>query len=407
MRFPGFAKFTVWLGIAAVAAWPGAGAQATRVRVRVRDSVGAVQGADVSVVVGVHDARAGGVTDDQGRATIELATTDPTADYQLVVRKIGYERSDRFFRATGDSLSFDIPLRRVVRELTPVVVTAEQNLKRKSYHVGADDIAKSDAVLLDATDILAKMRPDMICGRECNPFAASAVATRTPARRCPGLAFSQPQRCATPDTTPSYATNVWVNGRRIRLAVPDAMALARQHGALAGLSQGSLAVLSEIKPEHIDEMTYVDQWDTTIDKLGAQGGLFVVLKPGIDYEPGKGSFVMPDAPAKSAATAQPAQTSQPTPAQLPAWRLRLLGVFDGQTGEPIDSAFVIDMTSGTRARTTSTGTVSLAFLNEGGTPLRISKAGYEDLSIAVEISPEHSAPITLVMVKQQAAKPPR
>ena len=48
-----------------------------------------------------------------------------------------------------------------------------------------------------------------------------------------------------------------------------------------------MGVLSEIKPEHIAEMTYLDEWDTSIDKLGAQGGLFVVLKPGIGYEPGK------------------------------------------------------------------------------------------------------------------------
>ena len=44
----------------------------------------------------------------------------------------------------------------------------------------------------------------------------------------------QPRTCPTDDTPPSYATNVWVNGRRIRIAIPDEMALARQHGVLAG-----------------------------------------------------------------------------------------------------------------------------------------------------------------------------
>jgi hypothetical protein len=48
--------------------------------------------------------------------------------------------------------------------------------------------------------------------------------------------------------------------------------------------------------------------------------------------------------------------------------------------------------------------VSLAFLSEGGTPVRVVKEGYEDLSIGVEISSEHVHPITLVMVKQ--VKPP-
>ena len=79
-------------------------------------------------------------------------------------------------------------------------------------------------------------------------------------------------------------------------------------------------------------------------------------------------------------------------------------MYDGETGDPIEGAWVIDMTTGTKARPTSTGTVSLAFLPEGGSPVRIVKDGYEDLTLAVEISPEQLAPLTLVMVKQ--TKPP-
>lgn len=380
-----------------------AGAQsvpAARVTVVVRDSTTVVSGADVSIVVGVKEARASGLTDDLGRVTLTVPAPDASVDYQLVVRKIGYGRADRFIRVTRDSMSFDIALRRVVQELSPVVVTAAEDLKRKSYHVGADDIASSTAVLMDATDILAKLKPDMICGRSCNPFANNAVRTRNPVRACPGLTFLQRQRtrCPTVDTLPSYTTNVWVNGRRIRIAIPDDAAVARQHGALAGLSPSSMTVLSEIKPEHIEEMTYVDEWDTSIDKLGAQGGLFVVLKAGVGYEPGKESYVLPpDTTSAKSGTA--------VPVQLPAYRLRILGVYDRDTGEPIEGAYVIDMTTGTKAHTTSTGTVSLAFLPEGGTPVRIVKDGYDDLDIAVEISSELVHPITLVMTKH-AAKPP-
>jgi hypothetical protein len=93
------------------------------------------------------------------------------------------------------------------------------------------------------------------------------------------------------------------------------------------------------------------------------------------------------------------------PAQLPAYRLRLLGVYDMETGEPVEGAYVIDLTTGTKARTTATGTVSLAFLPEGGTPVRIVRDGYDDLNIAVEISSEQVQPITLVMTKH-TAKPP-
>jgi len=54
----------------------------------------------------------------------------------------------------------------------------------------------------------------------------------------------------------------------------------------------------------------------------------------------------------------------------------------------------------TFARTTVTGTVTLVFLPEGGSPVRIKKAGYEELNIAVEISPETTTPITLTMAKR-------
>jgi hypothetical protein len=366
----------------------------TRVEVQVRDTSGrGVNGAEVAIVHGLNEARASGLTDDRGRLTLSIASGVSTQDdYHLVVRKIGFERAERFFRVTRDSVALDLVIRRVAQELSPVVVTAEQDLKRKSYHIDAEAIANSDRVLIDATDILTKLRPDMICGRSCSPLGAVAATTRNPVRRCPGLALSQPRTCARDDTPPSVATNVWVNGRWIRMILPSEMAVARRAGMLAGLSAGSITVLSEIKPEHIAEMTYLDEFDNTVGKTGSQGALFIVLKPGVGYEPGRASYV-------SADNAAPA-TSLPVPvASLPAYRFRLLGVFDRDTGEPIDSADVADMTTGTKARTTATGTVSLVFLPEGTSPVRISKPGYDDLSLAVEISAEAITPLTLIMVR--------
>jgi hypothetical protein len=171
------------------------------------------------------------------------------------------------------------------------------------------------------------------------------------------------------------------------------MAVARQHGLLAGLSAATITVLSEIKPEHIAEMNYVDEMDSSIGLIGSEGGLFIVLKPNVVYEPGRGSYV-----AES-------QTAPAKPATTPAYRLRILGVFDETSGDPIEGALVTDATTGTYARTTATGTVSLAFLPEGGSPLRITKAGYEDLTLGVEITPKNAGPITLVMVKRRPAPP--
>jgi hypothetical protein len=369
--------------------WYAAAQAPARVVVHVRDTSRApVQGAEVAVMHGLNDARAVVMTDDRGRAVLSLSHLEPDADYGLIVRKIGFVRADRFFRGNHDSLAFDIVLQPVVRELETVIVTAEEDIKRKSYHIDADEIERSSAVLIDATDILAKIKPDMICGRNCSPMASTQV--KSTVRKCPTLAFAPPRlKCPDDDKPPSIETNVWVNGRRIRLMPPDAMAVARQHGVLAGLSPGSMTVLSEIKPEHIAEMTYVDEMDSSVGLIGSEGGLFVVLKPNVVYEPGRESYVMATVP------------ETPKPAAIPAYRLRILGVFDGNTGEPIEGALVTDVTTGTRARTTVTGTVSLAFLPEGGTPLRITKTGYDDLTIGVEIAPAKVEPITLVLVKRR------
>ena len=381
--------------VAFLVPWCLAAQSPVRVVVQVFDTTRTpVGGAQVVVMRGLNDARAIASTDERGRAVLSVPRVAGDADYGLVVRKIGFVRTDRFFQASRDSVAFDLVLQPVVRALEAVVVTAERDVRRKSYHIDADEIERSSAVLFDATDILAKIKPDMICGRNCNPLASKQVQSTY--RKCPTLAFAPPRlRCPEVDTPPSLSTNVWVNGRRIRLMPPDEMAVARQHGLLAGLSQASMTVLSEIKPEHIAEITYVDDTDNSVGLIGSNGGLFVVLKPNVAYEPGRVSYVTETIPEK------------PKPAALPAYRLRVLGVFDGETGEPIEGAFVTDITTGTHARTTLTGTVSLAFLSEGGTPLRITKPGYDDLSIGVEITPDKLEPITLVMVKQRPNQPPR
>jgi hypothetical protein len=290
-----------------------------RVNVIVRDSAGApVIAAEASIVQGLNLSRATGMTDERGRVSLTMSDiASPHEDYQLVIRKIGFTRRDQFFRFQRDTVSFEIKLLRVPQELAPVVVTAEQDLKRKSYHIDAEAIASSDRVLIDATDILAKLRPDMICGRSCSPMASVAARTRNPVRACPGLAFSQPTKCPVDDKPVSPNTNVWVNGRRLRLVIPNEMAMARQTGVLAGLMPGTMTVLSEIKPEHIAEMTYVDELDSSIGKIGSEGGLFIVLKDGVVYEPGKESYI-PEVPVKAA--------TAPPPSTMPAYRFRLLGV---------------------------------------------------------------------------------
>jgi hypothetical protein len=82
---------------------------------------------------------------------------------------------------------------------------------------------------------------------------------------------------------------------------------------------------------------------------------------------------------------------------VPSWRARLLGVYDAKTGDAIEGAEVGDMLAKVTALTTKTGTVTLSFLPEGGTLVRIRKVGYEPTTLMAAISPEDTVPLTVLL----------
>src|SRR5437016_14195522 len=84
------------------------------------------------------------------------------------------------------------------------------------------------------------------------------------------------------------------------------------------------------------------------------------------------------------------------PGLLPAYRNRLLGVYDLATGEAVEGAAVTEMKSGTVALTTKTGTVSLIFIPEGSSTIQIRKLGYEPITQQVSIGPADTVPITIM-----------
>lgn len=364
-------------------------AQAPRqivVRVRVVDTVGApVGGAEVAVVRGLNTQVASGMTDAGGmRVTTVPRDDDP---YQVVVRRIGYQRAERFFaRPATDTVAMQIELRRVAQELAPVTITETENRSRKHYHLEADEIANTTRVLIDATDLLTKVRPEMMGTKDC-PLA-----------------------------------HIWVNGMHVEYAPPNEIALARRGKAAEPPPPQKLAfeagsssqrappaaiqqrvaddpwsVLATIKPEHVLEINYIDCFVADpVHKRGSENAVYVALKPGIAFEPGRGSFVVDTARTEKANVLPPLRAVAHADS-MPPYRHRLLGVYDGRTGEPLAGADVIDLATGTRARSSRTGTVTLVYLAEGASRIRIHREGYRDEDMDVVISPATTTPITTIL----------
>ncbi len=362
------------------------------IAVRVADSANApVADADVSVVRGISGVVAHTATNAAGRARLTVPAGE--ANLQLVARKIGYQPFYRFFKSpSADSTTMTVTLSRTVTALAAVNVTAQEDLKRKSYHLDAEDIENSSRTILDASDVF-KLRPDMMTSR------------------------GGAQACAIPWTDHNgWIENVWVNGRRVVLPVVDSQYVAGRKPALGistppnrpnpQLSRSGappplrpafpqfshidtvLSILHSIKPEHIAEITYHDCFDMSVGKAHDSMAMFIVLKDGIGYDDGVGSYVIADRPRRSIASDLDS---------LPRYRFRVVGVFDGGTGDPLPNVDVIDTLTRTSAKTTGTGTVSLFFVPVGARPLRLHLDGYRDTTLTVTISPADTVPLTLVL----------
>ncbi len=238
--------------------------QPTVLHVTAEDSTGVpIPAAELTVVEGLNDVIARGTTDDAGRADLAIDLSGDGTDVQVVMRKIGYSRGDRFVSVKPhQTLDVDIMVAHPTASLAAVRVTADADLKRKSYFIDADAIANSPRPLFDAFDIVKKLRPDMLTSRG----------------GCPGI------------------QDVWVNGKRVVLPLlPIGMAATHANVGMppdAQISYIPITVLSEIAPEHIESMSYKDCWDTSNSLVHGNNALFIVLKPGVEYQQDVGSFVV-------------------------------------------------------------------------------------------------------------------
>jgi hypothetical protein len=235
------------------------------VRISARDTSGTpVQRAELTVVHGLRDVVARGTTDEEGQSTIVVPDVKDSSDYQVVMRRIGYPRTDRFFSVgPRDTAKIELVVARQQATLPAVKVTAEADVVRKSYFLDADDIANSEWHFINGWDVLKRLRPDMLTSRG---------------------------GCET------GAQEIWVNGKRIRLPLrPTGMARATAMvgvPARARFTYPPVSVLSEIEPEHIASITYHDCFDHSMAAVGSVNAVFVVLKPGVVYQENVGSFVV-------------------------------------------------------------------------------------------------------------------
>jgi len=288
-------------------------------------------------------------------------------------------------------------------QLETVKVTESQDLKHKSYHLDAEELAASTRAIFDASDVF-KLRPDMMNSR------GGAKACEVPYTDRTG-----------------WIESVWVNGRRVTLAMVDEQFAADQKRRL-GISAPAprpnprlspnprrvgpppqspppthldtvLSILHLIRPEHISEISYRDCFDASAGKNNSDLAMFITLKPGVGFDQGRGSYIVEEAVAAGRDT----MTDRMTVGDLPRYRFRLLGLYDAGSGDPIAAAEVSDSTSGVRATTTATGTVSLFFVPEGLRTIRLHAAGFKDTTIAVTIAPTDTVPITMTLTR---LKPP-
>jgi hypothetical protein len=345
----------------------------------VRDSAKRpIRGADVTIVEGINRIVQQASTDSAGFVTIR--STDSTL--QIVVRKIGFRRESRFVLSSlGSSDTISIVLTPAPQTLATVTVTADEDVKRKSYFIDADEIAKTDRTLEDASDIVAKLRRDMVTSRAPEVCADSLVTGAKAARRHPPA---------------GGLSNIWINGRRIRLVEPPRW-VSMPYGLEAFVRQEILDILKSIHPEHIESMTYTDCFDTSVPRLGGQNALFIVLKPGVTYDRSRGSWIQP-----SLATAGDGADQPGTLPALP--RGRLVGVYDKATGEPIADVEIRDLINGVRAQTTTTGTAAIGFAGDEGTVLRFVKPGYDTLRVPLSKSLSDTTPLTLVLEPRDSSR---
>jgi hypothetical protein len=111
-----------------------------------------------------------------------------------------------------------------------------------------------------------------------------------------------------------------------------------------------------------------------------------------------------DAPGSSDAATPSRSAPRAVRLDGPSGHHRVVGVFDGESGEPLAGTAVRDSATGKSALTSATGTVSLAFVPRSNAVIQIDHTGYERVSVPVSLTLTDTLPVTIVLRRSRAPR---
>ena len=237
---------------------------ARRVVVQVRvvgpDSI-PLPGVNVAIARADVGAMLIGGTDATGTRAFTVKIEDGT--YAVLARRPGFRPSETPLSfGTSDTV-------RVVLTLSPVDATelaqVRVEARPSNYILAADQIAASRRQIRDAFEALHKLRPYMLFDKD---------------------------RCRT-----DVVENVWINGERVlfmahnAIVLPPATLVDHRARRVAREPVAVDSVLASVRAEHLEEIRLVNCWDTSLPGVGAKNALYVALKPGVDWNWKRGSFI--------------------------------------------------------------------------------------------------------------------
>lgn len=202
-------------------------------------------------------------TDSTGIAVLRVQAG---VGYGLDVRKVGFDedRQSLLLQATNAIPTIDVILSPLAVRLGPVVVTDMRLPLDRQPYIGAAEIAASSRSILSLDDVIGKLRPFInYRASRCLPLPRSGPVSE-------GL-IPRARQVHPP------AVVVYVDGRRIP---PEWNPWDMIHS------------------EHIQEIQYVNCLDGSVAGLPKLSwpAIYVVLKPGIEWDPRHGSFAVDSVP---------------------------------------------------------------------------------------------------------------